>query len=370
MRVLSPASARRRAEGLATEVPRHVLEILGFRGGAREAQIVREVVRRLPSHVGVEAAADWVKQSLGYLIVRGDVERGPGGVYRCVPAYVVQGLSGAGGHVLRLHGDPRAERALLKALRDLGAVVESGAGTGHQVGHADEGPKPDLVALERRIVLAVADGGSAASACEAHGYPVFRISRLAEDLPNVDGLLCPAERDLRPAEGLPKGGWDVYDPGALSDEEDGEDRWRPREYRGAGVHGLVRLRERGEEPGEQKGRIFYHGGGGRVFHLDHESASLWMLYLDRLSGNPRTTVWHNGRLWAPGMIPFKTVRWLELLAGRRARRGGRRLSLPVDEAPAKEAQAVLERTLGLRALKRLPEKRRRSSGSRRGRQGR
>lgn len=370
MRVMSPARAKRLAEGLAREVPRHVLELLAFRGGAREAQIVREVARRLPSHVGVEAAADWVKQSLGYLIVRGDVERGPGGVYRCVPAYIVHGLSEAGGRALRLHGDPRAERTLLKVLRDLGAAVESDAGTGSEAGDADKEPKPDLGALGRYLVLEASDSGSAASVCEAHGYPVFRLSRLAENLPSVDGLLCPSERDLRPAEGLPNGRWDVYDPGAASDEEDEETRWRSHEDWRADVYGLVRLREGNEELGEWGARIFYHGGGGRVFQLGRDSASLWMLYLDRLSGNPRTTVWHNDRLWVPSMMPFKTVRWLELLAGRRARRGGRRLNFPVDEASAREAQAVLEQTLRLRPLKKLPEKRRRSSGRRKGEWGR
>ncbi len=367
MRVMSPVLAKRLTEELAREVPRHVLELLASRGGAREAQIVREVARRLPSHVAVEAVADWVKQSLGYLIVRGDVERGPGGVYRCVPAYVVHGLSVARGRALRLHGDPRAERTLLKVLSDLGPAVWSDGGT--EVGDAGEEPKPDLGALERYLMLGVPDSGAAAGVCEAHGYPVVRLSRLAENLPSADGLVCPPERDLRPAEGLPSGRWDVYDPGGVS-EEDEEDRWRPHEDWRADAYALVRLKEGGEETGDWGERVFYHGGGGRVYQLARESAYLWMLYLDRLSGNPRSTLWHNGRLWAPSVMPIKTTRWLELLAGRRARRGGRRLSLPLDEASAREAQAILKRTLGLRALSKLPEKRRRSSGRRKEKWGR
>lgn len=340
MRILDERDADALTHKLVGEVPRRVLEAVARKGGSREAELVREVARVLPTQRDAEAVSGWVDGALRGAIGRGDVERGPGRVYRCVPPYLVAPLEGAGrAGELRLHGDPRAERDLLAVLRPLGAVLKE------EVKLPDPDPEgrtaPGPVTLERSV--SVGGVSEAAKRCEAHGYLVLRPSELALKLPQVqEDILSPPERDLGLIGELGTGGWEIYDPG-----ERREDRWSPEADWRAGEARLVRWRQSDDWSGERSARVFYHGGRGRVTTLDREGASLWQLYLDGAYENPRAA-WRDGAdLWVPRMLPDSTLRWLELLAGRRARFAGPRLKLGLGEAASEVAQGVLEETLGL-----------------------
>lgn len=317
-------------------------------------QIVREVARWLPAGTDTDTVANWVGQALGYLIVRGDVERGPGRVYRCLPPYLVKPPGDSEVSGLRLHGDPRAEQSILDLLQSFGARLNCAtvpAGD-MQTAHAD--PVPDLRVLERNISLAATDlVARAATICEPRGYTVLRPHELGEALPGIEGILCPAERDLRSADEFHAGIWEVYEARNL-----GEDRWQPEDLWRSGGSQLVRLRHSDDRLGEWGARVFYHGGRGRVLQLEREAASLWQFYLDFGSGNPRIFWWHGSQIWVPRIVPFATLRWLELLAGHRARRSGQRLTLSMSEASAREARGVLAESLGLEAREERPPRER------------
>src|SRR5687768_1953402 len=113
MRVQGHAYTEDLSRRLIKEVPRRVLEAVAREQGRRETQVVNELVRRLPKTVDPETISGWVDEALGWLIVRGDVEREPRGIYRCVPPYLVETIDSSSRVGLRLHGNPRAEPDLL-----------------------------------------------------------------------------------------------------------------------------------------------------------------------------------------------------------------------------------------------------------------
>lgn len=317
-------------------------------------QIVREVAGWLPVGTDTDTIADWVGQALGYLIVRGDVERGPGRVYRCLPPYLVEQPGDSEVSGLRLHGDPRAEHSILDLLQGFGAKLDHEAAPADDAQTAHAEPGPDLRLLERSISPATPDlVARAATICESRGYTVLRLHGLGEALPGIDGLLCPPERDLSSADELHAGTWDIYEP-----RNPGEDRWQPEDRWRIGGSQLVRLRHSDDRLGEWGARIFYHGGHGRVLHLEREAASLWQFYLDHCSGKPRIFWWQGSQIWVPRIVPFATLRWLELLAGHMARPSGQRLTLSMSEASAQEARMALAESLGLEAREERPPRER------------
>lgn len=358
MRILDRWDADALTEKLVGEIPRRVLETVAWKEGCREAALVRGVIRGLPTQIEAEAVAGWVNGALRGAIGRGDVQRGPGRIYRCVPPYLVVPAEEIGQVAgLRLHGDPRAERGLLADLRPLGAVLQETV----------EGPNPELeghtapglVTLKRFI--SVERVAEAVGRCEALGYLVVLPSELALKLPRIqEDVLSPASNGLEPVEELDNEGWEAYDP-----EERREDRWSPRADWRAGEARLIRWRQSDDWVAEWNARIFYHGGSGRVMPLDRERACLWQLYLDALYENPRAS-WHDGHdLWIPRMLPDSTLRWLEILAGRRTRYAGPRLKLRLGEEAQKIAQGMLEETLGLSPLSGKPPYEPRRRGERR-----
>ncbi len=343
MRVLSRVYAEEVGQRLINEVPRRVLEAVAREEGRRKAQLVSELTRWLPKTVDPEAISGWVDETLGWLIVRGDVEREPRGVYRCVPPYLVQIGGAPSGGGLRLHGDPRAEPDLLRILKALDARLAYGGVRHYGRPEGEAEMRPDLGVLERSIELGPTDNHAAARMCESEGYAVLRPSELGATLPRKEDVIAPAERNLTFLASPTPGIWEAYDPAA-----DRPERWVPAEGWQSGEARLVRWRPSDDWEGDRDARIYYHGGDGRVAELGAEMGALWQLYLDGLSGNPRAIWWSRERLWVPKMLPTATVRWLELLAGLRARFAGPWLRLNIDEAAMGVVRTALSESLGLK----------------------
>ena len=360
MRVLSQVSADEVGRRWIAEVPRRVLDAIAREEGIREAKLVNELIRWLPKTTDPEIIADWVDEALGWLVVRGDVEREPRGVYRCVPPYLVDldNLSSDGR--LRLHGNPRAESSLLRTLVAFNPRLVHGEV--HSYTKPEENVAwPDLGVLERSIEVAPADYFAAGRACESQGYTVMRPLQLAEMLPRMDEVISPADRKLTLHDSVAAGIWETYDPTA-----DRTQRWSPAEGWQSKEARLVRWRSSDDWEGDRSTRIYYHGGAGRVAELGVETGILWQFYLDDLYGNPRA-VWRNGRwIWVPKALPATTVRWLELVAGSRARFAGPWLRLTMDETAVNVARTALSETLGLKFRSGYPLR----EGYRRGNSGR
>lgn len=342
MRVLSQVYADEVGRRLITEVPRRVIDAIAREEGIRESKLVNELIRWLPKTVDPEIVVGWVDEALGWLIVRGDVEREPRGVYRCVPPYLVDldNLSSDGR--LRLHGNPYVESSLLRTLVTFNPRLVHGEVRSYTKPEEDVA-WPDLGVLERSIEVAPADYLAARHACESQGYTVLRPLQLAEMLPRKDDVVSPADQDLAPLDSVAAGIWETYDPTAgLTQRWSPDEGWQSKEAR------LVRWRPSDDWEGDRSARIYYHGGAGEVTELGVETGILWQFYLDDLYGNPRA-VWRKDRwLWVPKALPTVTLRWLELLAGLRARFAGPWLRLAMDETAVEIAHTALSETLGLK----------------------
>lgn len=362
MRVLSHIYANQVNWKLINEVPRRILTTVARGEGSREPQLVNELTRWLPKTVDPEIIAGWVDETLGWLIVRGDVEREPRGVCRCVPPYLVDPGDLSSNGVLRLHGNPRAEPELLRTLGAFNARLVHGEVHSYSKPEEENVAWPDLGVLERSIALAPADYSAALYRCETQGYTVLRPSDLAAMLPRADDIVSPAERDLTALDNVAAGLWETYDPTADHVQRWGpDDGWQSKEVR------LVRWRPSDDWEGNRSARIYYHGGAGRVAELGAETGVLWQFYLDGLYRNPRV-IWRNDRwLWVPKALPAATVRWLELLAGLRARFAGPWLRLTMDESAVNLARATLSNTLGLKLRSGYPPREGNRRGGRSGR---
>src|SRR5687768_15584391 len=111
LRILSAYETVEASKRLRKDLPRRVLLGVSRGGGRRAAQIADEALGRLPTSAIPESGSDWVSDTLEWFVARGDVERGPGGRFRCVPPHLVEGTTG-GYH--RLYGDPSVEDRLNK----------------------------------------------------------------------------------------------------------------------------------------------------------------------------------------------------------------------------------------------------------------
>ncbi len=349
MRVLSPIYADEVGRKLVDEVPRRVLEAVATEEGRRAPRLVNELTRRLPRIVDPETIAGWVDESLAWLIVRGDVEREPRGIYRCTPPYLVETGTPVNGSLLRLHGNPLAEPDLLRILKLFEPRLTHGVARPNSRSGAYEEMRPDLGLLERSLIIDPPKYSEAVRWCESRGYAVLRPSELASRLPRKDDVLSPSENDLASLGNAAFGIWETYDP-----TTDREERWNRAEDWQNGNAQLVRWRPSDDWEGERSTRFYYHAGSGRVAELSAQMGTLWQLYLDSLMGHPRTIWWARNRLWVPRVLPTATLRWLELLSGLRARPVGPRWRLTMDEAAAGIARSALYESLGLRFLKGYP----------------
>ncbi len=345
MRILSAYEAAEISSRSREDLPRRVLLAVARGGGRRAAQIADEALGRLPTSAIPEVGFNWVGETLEWFVARGDVERGPGGRFRCVPPHLVDG---AAENSPRLYGDPLAENRLDKALASVGAKV------GRETAYANEDPagdKPDKdtglpIGMER-FVFGRLDHARLVRACEGSGVALIRLEQLKAALPRITSVVTPPDGELTSIE-IRTGFWEVYEPANEGN------RWRTNGYWRSGRARLVRWRPSDDLRGAFNARVFYHVGEGRVAEMGGEMARLWQLHLDTQAKRPRT-VWRDvTQVWVPRIAPTETQRWLQILSGRQSRRAGRWLVLEMDAAAAEESCSALAETLGLRRVEGRP----------------
>ncbi|GFP38414.1 hypothetical protein HKBW3S47_00115 [Candidatus Hakubella thermalkaliphila] len=343
MQLLSREDAKTLLELLIDELSRQVLEAVTREGGRREAQLVSEVLRWLPRIVRTEEVRTWVSDVLDWFVARGDVEKGLGGRYHCVPPYLIGDVEDPHCAELSLCGDPRAEPLLWQGLQPLGASLGYETIRLEMEIETENAPIRPIppVGLERFVSLPPGLRAEVVQACESLGIVIVQPKDLAAALPRLTKVAAPAERDLSVSP-MSAGLWEVYEP-----RTDDDDRWRPDADWRAGQARLIRWRPSDDWRGERSARIFYHAGSGRVAELGSEAASLWQLYLDADAGRPRTIWWDGARLWVPRMLPVATQQWLRVLAGRSPCFRGRWLVLEMNEALTSMACTTLVNTLRL-----------------------
>ena len=358
MRELSPEQANALLLSMVDAVPRKVLEATLRGEGKREAQIKAELSRWMPQAVTDEGIRRRVGDALGWFKARGDVERGRGGRYRCLPPYLVE-LPGDGSHThLRLCGDPRAETLLKAALRPFAVRVRHHNPVINADSDAHDASRPSR-GWDRVLAIPTARLSESKRICESRGIRVFDRGDLERALPRVSDVAAPPE-DALESEAPVSGFWDVYRPNSeLPDRWEASKRWRTVGSR------LVRWK-----PGEgwieaRDCRYFYHGGAGSIAELDADAASLWQLYLDHEASRPRRAWQNDDELWVPRMLPSATLQWLSLMASEPAAPRGRWHVLTFGTGRLQYLVDTLERTLGLRCLDGIPEHDR-AKGRRRG----
>ncbi|MDP9437955.1 MAG: hypothetical protein M3P49_04315 [Actinomycetota bacterium] len=319
-------------------MPRRVLVAVALGGGLRATQIAGEVLGRLPTSGVPEDGSDWIGDALDWFIGRGDVEKGPGGRFRCVPPHLVEGATDGRP---RLYGDPLVESRLNEALSSVSASVERKTVYASEDASADRSDAGTRlpVGLERSLSAGVEEA-RLAEICERSGVAVLRLEQLAAELPRIASVVTPPDADLAHID-LRTGIWEVYDPTAEGT------RWRANGYWRSGPARLVRWKASDDLRGIFNARIFYHAGEGRVAEMGWEMASLWQLRLDADAGRPRTCWKAPTQVWVPRLVPGATQRWLEMVSGRPRRRLGRWLVLEMDAAAAKECCYMLAETIGL-----------------------
>ena len=339
MRILGPYEAAEISKRSRESLPRRVLLAVARGGGRRAAQIAEEALGRLPTAAIPEDGSDWVGDTLEWFVARGDVERGPGGRFRCVPPHLVEG---AAENPPRLYGDPLIEGRLDKALISLGAGISRK--TVYANGDPAVGKPPAEAALPvgvDRCVSGRVDNSQLAEACERSGVAVITLEQLKAALPRIASVVTPPDDELTPVE-IRTGLWETYEPA------DGVNRWRTNGYWRSGRARLVRWRPSDDLRGVFNARVFYHAGEGRVAEMGGEMARLWQLHLDAQARRPRT-VWRDAtQVWVPRVVPTETQRWLQVVSGQQGRRIGRWLVLGMGGAAAEESCSTLAETLGLR----------------------
>lgn len=352
MRALSDDDAVAVRELLVEGLPQRLLTIVAREPGRSEVQLVSDVARWLPRAVEMGDIRVWVSATLDWFVARGDLDKGVGGRYACVPPYLIGDIELGLPSALLVCGDPRAEPYLQKQLNHLGVQLR------HTVIQADEpqvsdgrdadarGAAPtDPIAplgVERTLHVPAGVRADVLRDLEHLGITYIGAADLEAELPLLATLATPA-RDLALAPSLPDP-WEVYDP-----MEPGDSRWRADLEWKRGETRLVRWRPGNDWRAQREARVFFHAGGGRVAEVGQETASLWQLWSDMQVGRQRAVWRDNIHLWVPGMLPPATLQWLRVLAGGRKAARFRRGWLVVDlnESAAARASAVLARTLGL-----------------------
>lgn len=346
MKVLDTTQATEVAAKLREAIPRRVLEATARGEGKREAQVRAEVARWSPQAISSEEVSRRVGDALDWFAARGDVERGAGGRYRCLPPYLIE-LPERGAHVRwALYGDPRAEPLLERVLRPYGGRISHRAPL---LSTEDEpSQRQSSRGWERVLAVPAKHFAEAASRCASEGMSVFGLENLVNALPRISALTAPPD-ELLSTDAPGSGFWDSYCP-----TSDRSKRWEEARYWRSGDSRLVRWRPSEGWLGERDSRYFYHAGDGRVAELDADTAALWQLYLDRDAGRPRRA-WRDGTgLWVPRMLPQAAHQWLMLLAAGPAQTLGGWSVLNIDHNRFRHVCETLEGTLGLLCSKGRP----------------
>ena len=318
MRVLTDRETQSNTLQEVRRLPESVLNAIASSGGIGRGPLTRLVARSLPKGVETSQVVEWVETILSYLIVRGDVERGAGATYFSLPPYAVGLLAhdASQARYVRLHGDARGDKRLLRRLNTLDPTArishrqegvradsEDRGSDAETIAEGDEGiPEPDLTLIDRTLCLSAY---VIATAVRRTGKDHGRM-RVQALLPRGSCLRSPLHtRSALPPgarlEGCGRNGGRLGGVRALGRRERSRgcryEPWQDWE------HPLVRKRGRGHET-EEVSRSFYHAGGGMVSELDPDGAALWLHHLNWLEGHPDSAVYHGGTLYVPNNFPL------------------------------------------------------------------
>lgn len=352
MRVLDAEQAASFNASLIGAITRKTLETIVLTDGIREVQIKHEVSRWLPQTIPSEEIGQRVSDALDWFVIRGDIEKGTGGRYRCLPPYLIEVSERGSQAYSMLYGDPCGEASLERVLRQFDGRVQYRK---PPIGEMDQPTNArSSRGWERMIIVPAANLSEAMSACVAAGIIVFRSDAIKKALPRISEVTAPPEQEL--SRTTPSAGfWDAYRPAA-----ERESRWLSTKYWKNSDACLVRWKPTEEWSGYRDRRYFYHAGDGRVAELDTDTASLWQLYLDHEANRPRQVWRDKAYLWVPKVLPLATYQWLRLLSKGPVRSLGRWSVVEIDHRSFEDIRKTLDRTLGLRCADGRPAYNRRS----------
>lgn len=333
MEVFSAEDAQVAESLLRDEVARKVLSF-GVPGQEFRGSQVVDALRRYLSYS--LDPRELVEESLRWFAGRGDLERGPNGLYHCLPPYVVgedTAGTGLGGEetVWTLFGDPGLTERLRDDLRPTGACLHSEAVTGN----SDDIP----IGLNRRVRLGTADSSRVRGICAGLGIVFISFSEIERRLPCIDQVAVPPAGLTAALPNL-GGLWEEYQP-----RQRAGGRWLENEAWRTRTTQLLRWRTNEEESGRRYARFFYHRGQGSGLELSWEQACVWQASLDQQAGCPRSVWVDYQTLWLPSITPPATQQWLNLIAGRSARPAGAWLCWQMPQAPHARVLALLSKTL-------------------------
>ena len=332
MQLLNQEDAVALLELLKDNFPQQVLKIISSEGVQREMQIVSECSRWFPRNVRIETRR-WVNTILDWFVRRGDVEKGSGGRYHCIPSYAIGNQISSD---IWLCGDPCQDAQLLKELRPLGLTLK------YKTIYETEGNNsPIPVGLERFIPIPEEIDSKVIPIFEHLGIVYIDLHELEEQLPRISQIVVPSESDLEIVP-IQSGLWETY-----NSEYYGEERWNPDEEWHFAVANLVRWRPSDDWQGESNARVFYHADSGRITELGTETSSLWQLHLDTKAGNSRVVWWDGNMLWVPRVVPVVTQQWLQATANRQFRFRQHWLVLEMSAKSVRHVRDTLTRTLRL-----------------------
>ena len=333
MQLLNQEDAVVLLELLKDNLPQQVLNIISSKGVQREMQIISECSRWLPRSVPITETRRWVGTILDYFVRRGDVEKGPGGRYHCIPPYIIDNQISSD---FWLYGDPRVSTRLREKLRPLGLTLNS-----ETVYETDENNSSIPAGLERSIPISENLASKVIPMFKHLGIVYIQLHELEEQLPRISQIVVPPESDLNDVR-IWSGLWDTYNP-----EHYGEERWNSDEEWQNSVANLVRWRPSDDWLGESNARVFYHADSDRITELGTETSSLWQLHLDTKVGNSRVVWWDGKMLWVPKVVPVVTQQWLQATANRQFRFRKHWLILEMSAESVRPVCDTLKKTLRL-----------------------
>ena len=337
MEVFSAEDAQAAESLLRDEVARKVLSF-GVPGQEFRGSQVVDALRRYLSYS--LDPRELVEESLRWFVGRGDLERGPNGLYHCLPPYVVgedaasMGQSG-GKMVWTLFGDPGLTERLRDDLRPTGALLHSEA--------VNRNSDAIPIGLNRQVRLGAADGARVQEVCTGLGIVFISFSEIERRLPFIDQVAVPPAGLTTALPNL-GGLWEEYQP-----RQQSEVRWLGNETWRMRTVPLLRWRTNEEEGSRRYARFFYHRGQGEGLELSWEQACIWQASLDQQAGRPRSVWIDYQTLWLPSITPPATQQWLNLITGRSARLAGTWLCWPVPQVLHARILALLLKTLGWRS---------------------
>ena len=334
MQLLNKEDAVALLELLKDNLPQQVLNIISSEGVQREIQIVSECSRWFPRSVRITEIRRWVNTILDYFVRRGDIEKGSGGRYHCIPSYAIGNQISSD---IWLCGDPCQDAQLLKELRPLKLTLKY-----KTIYETDKDNSPIPIGLERFISISEDSSSQVIQTLKHLGIVYIDLRELEEQLPRITQIVVPPESDLNIVR-IQSGLWDIYNP-----EHYREERWKPDEEWQNSVANLVRWRPSDDWQGESNARVFYHADSSRITELGTETSSLWQLYLDTKVGNSRVVWWDGKMLWVPQVVPVVTQQWLQATANRQFQLRKHWFLLEMSAESVRLVCETLKRTLRLR----------------------